>query len=296
MIGRPRPWRSLVLAAVALPLAVTVLYGRERSFPAPPQTERLLYLRSGKVADRLMMSFDVIAADVYWIRAIQHYGRDLREFHPDRFGLLYPLLDLTTTLDPHFNIAYRFGAIFLAAPAPDGPGRTDLAIQLLRKGLAQNPTRWQYAHDIGFVHYWYTHDYAQAGEWFTRAAAMPNAPPWIQPLAALTMAQGGDREGARVLLENLARDASEEYIRNAALRGLAQLKALNAIDQLQEIVEAYASKHGGRYPGGWNDVFPGGAAPVDATGAPFVLDPKTHTVDVSPLSTLRPLPVVQRRR
>ena len=37
-------------------------------------------------------------------------------------SLLYPLLDLTTTLDPHFNIAYRFGAIFLSEPYPAGPG------------------------------------------------------------------------------------------------------------------------------------------------------------------------------
>ena len=69
------------------------------------------------------------------------------------------LLDLTTTLDPHFNIAYRFGAIFLVHEPPNGPGRADQAIALLEKGSRRNPTRWQYAHDIGFIHYWYTGDY-----------------------------------------------------------------------------------------------------------------------------------------
>ena len=53
------------------------------------------------------------------------------------YPLLYPLLDLTTTLDPRFNIAYRFGAIFLAEPYPGGPGRPDLAIALLEKGLRE---------------------------------------------------------------------------------------------------------------------------------------------------------------
>ena len=43
------------------------------------------------------------------------------------YALLYPLLDLTTTLDPYFSIAYRFGAIFLGEPYPGGPGRPDLA-------------------------------------------------------------------------------------------------------------------------------------------------------------------------
>lgn len=295
MTARPSIWKPLALAVVALPLAVTILYGVERSGPAAPPTERLLYLRSGRVADRLMLSFDDVAADVYWIRAIQHYGRDSKSFRTDPFKLLFPLLDLTTSLDPHFNIAYRFGAIFLSVQAPDGPGRPDLAEQLLLKGLERNPTRWQYAHDIGFIHYWYTQNYAKAGEWFMRAASMPKAPAWIGPLAALTRAQGGDRDGARVILSELATTASEEYVRNAAERGLAQLRALNAIDQLTTIVREFTERTGAAPPS-LSALFPRGQVPTDDTGAPFVYDATTGVIDVSPLSTLRPLPQVQRRQ
>ena len=56
-----------------------------------------------------------------------------------RYDLLYPLLDLATTLDPRFTIGYRFGAIFLAEPHPGGAGRPDQAIALLKKGVAFNP-------------------------------------------------------------------------------------------------------------------------------------------------------------
>ena len=74
------------------------------------------------------------------MRTIQHYGRDRRSARTaSRFELLYPLLDLTTSLDPQFNIAYRFGAVFLAEPPPSGPGRVDQAVALLEKGLRQNP-------------------------------------------------------------------------------------------------------------------------------------------------------------
>ena len=45
-----------------------------------------------------------------------------------------PLLDLTTTLDPYFSIAYRFGAIFLSEASPGGPGRPDQAVALLAEG------------------------------------------------------------------------------------------------------------------------------------------------------------------
>ncbi len=122
-----------------------------------------------------------MAADLYWIRAIQYYGGTKRRVEaemqwpapppslaklPDDYPLLYPLLDITTTLDPRFNVAYRFGAVFLAEAYPGGAGRPDLAIALLEKGLRARPDKWEYMQDIGFVHYWYVHDYKAAADWF----------------------------------------------------------------------------------------------------------------------------------
>jgi tetratricopeptide (TPR) repeat protein len=285
--------------AVGLGLAAAVLHARQTAFPERPPTERLLYLRSGRTAERLMLSYDALAADVYWIRTIQHYGRDRRSARTtDRFALLHPLLDLTTTLDPHFNVAYRFGSVFLAIPPPDGPGRTDLAIDLLEKGLRANPRRWQYAYDAGFVHYWYTGDFRQAAEWFDRAAAMPNAPKWLAPLAATTRLEGGDRQEARRMLESLA--ASEErYLRAAARRGLDQLQALDLIDGLQSLVSQFHARYQ-RYPDSWTDLVSAGARipdpPPDPSGTPFVYDAGAHQVTIAPDSPLAPLPGTMARR
>ena len=103
---------------------------------------------------RAALSYRSLLADVYWIRSLQHYGRTkMAESGETKYDLLYPLLDLTTSLDPRFNIAYRFGSIFLTENPPGGPGRPDLAIALLEKGLAAQPLRWEYAEDIGFVYY-----------------------------------------------------------------------------------------------------------------------------------------------
>jgi hypothetical protein len=278
----------LVFAGVLGAAAVLRAGGQARLLE--PQTSRLLYLRSGPAADRLMLAFDDVAADAYWMRAIQNYGRDRRSSRPDRFSLLYPLLDLTTTLDPRFNVAYRFGAVFLSVPEPDGPGRPDLAIALLEKGLRHNPARWQYAHDIAFIHYWYTGDDSQAAAWFERASAMPKAPEWIAPIAAATRARGGDRAGARRILEELLQTATEQYTKEAARRGLLQLQALDAIDELQAMVGAFHHRHG-RYPSGWREIPElRGMVPVDGTGTPFVYDPDAHAVRLSPDSTLHPLP------
>ncbi len=289
--GRLRGWYATGAVIAGLTLAAGVLHAREGWYPSRLPTERVLYLRSGKIADRLMLSFDAIAADVYWVRTIQHYGRDRRSGRSvGRFELLQPLLDLTTTLDPQFMIAYRFGAIFLATAPPDGPGRADQSIALLQKGLAANPTRWQLPYDIAFIHYWHTGDYAAAADWFEKAASLPNAPSWIRPLAATTKVRGGNREGARQMLVELA-SSSEEYIRRAAVHGLTQLKALEAIDELNRFIEAFRLARG-RYPKDWLELFP--QPPFDDTGAPFVYDETTHTARLSPSSRLAPLPVPLR--
>jgi tetratricopeptide (TPR) repeat protein len=286
----------VVLALAGVSLAAGVLHAREVAYPLAPVSERLLYLRSGKTADRIMLDFDALAADIYWIRSIQSYGRDLKNRNQsDRFALVGPLLDLTTTLDPHFLIAYRFGAVFLAFEPPNGPGRPDLAIQLLEKGLKADPTRWQLAYDLGFVHYFHTRDNAAAAEWFERAAAMPNAPSYIGPLAAITKAPG-NRQGARQMLRTLA-VSEERYIRQAAERALQQLDALDAIDQLESLVGRFNEIHG-RYPSGWQDLIADralGAIPADAYHVPFIYDPVIHRVALAPGSPLMPLPEMLRR-
>ena len=105
-----------------------------------PLRHRVWSVPSPKIVRRTALSFKAVLADVYWIRAVQHYGRTrLAGGGAQDYDLLYPLLDVTTTLDPRFDAAYRLGAVFLAEPPPGGPGRPDLALALLRKGPGKRP-------------------------------------------------------------------------------------------------------------------------------------------------------------
>jgi len=300
--SRGRAFLQFGFVALGLAAAAGVLHAGDVRHPQPAAAERVLYIHSGRTADRLMLAFDSLAADVYWIRTIQHYGRDRKSTRTTgRFELLYPLLDVTTTLDPYFNIAYRFGAIFLAQPPPLGPGRIDQAIGLLQKGLAADPTRWRYALDIGFIYYWYGSggdrqdaDFRAAAAWFDRAAAMPGAPVWLQPLAAVTRAQGGDRASARQMLRDLAQ-SEEAWIQRAAQRGLQQVQVLDELDALQGAVDRFVATQG-TPPQTWTDLVRTGllrlqgSAPADPAGVPYEYDPATHSVRLSPASPLGPLP------
>lgn len=288
---------TMALALLAFGGAVTLQAMRdERYTRATEDIEGLLYVQSGTALERLALEFDALASDVYWIRAIQHFGRErLARGREPTYDLLYPLLDITTSLDPHFTIAYRFGAIFLSEQYPGGPGRPDLAIALLEKGIAAEPQKWEYYHDLAFVHYWHLRDYTAAAAWFQRAGDQPGAPNWLDPLAAAMLNAGGDRASARFIWTQMLQ-SEEAWLRRAAMRRLEQLDALDQVDQLQQIVRRYPPGDDRGYS--WEQLVRRRALrgiPLDPAGTVFALDPATGEVSVAPDSPLQPMPAEARR-
>jgi hypothetical protein len=252
----------------------------------------MLYVTSPALLARLTLAFDAIAADLYWIRAVQHYGDTKRsQGHERGYELLYPLLDLATTLDERFNIAYRFGAILLSEGYPLGPAQPDQAITLLEKGLKANPSRWEYLHDIGFVHYWWKRDYITASEWFLKASRVPNAPEWLVPLAASIRAEGGDRKNARTLWTQILAGAQQEWLRSTAELSLKRLDAEEQIEQLGRVIARYEANTG-RVLDGWPTLVRAGylrGIPLDPGDVPYVFDATTGRIDVAQNSPLFPL-------
>jgi tetratricopeptide (TPR) repeat protein len=290
-----RRWVLIALISGLLAAVVRLQMIRDGSPGLPAvRSDQTLYLRSPEVVRRLALSYDALAADLYWIRAIQHYGGTKLSTAPDKsYAQLYPLLDLTTSLDPRFNIAYRFGAIFLSEPFPNGPGRPDLAIALLRKGLAAQPERWEFAQDIGFVYYWALADYKQAVEWFTRAADIPGAAAWLKPLAAVTLAQGGSRASSRRLWHEILDNADHDWLRAQAEIRLRQFDAMDHLDMLQAAAADFERRFG-MWPRSWQDMISAGyivRIPVDPAGYYYLLDPVTRTMILGRQSPLNPLPV-----
>jgi tetratricopeptide (TPR) repeat protein len=288
---------TVILLLVAGSVAVQA--ARDRAFPRTEVADRFLYLESSEALKRLALSFDALAADVYWIRTLQHYGGDrLSRERQKKYELLYPLLDLTTTLDPEFTVAYRFGAIFLAEPYPGGPGRPDQAVALLQKGLRYAPRKWEYMQDIGFVYYWERGDFREAARWFERASRMPGAPIWLAQLAATTLAQGGDRASSRFLWQQIAATAEDAWLKREAERRLAQLRAMDEIDWLESRIRAYAASSP-QAPYSWEPLVRArvlAGVPVDPTGVPYDLDRGTGAVTVSRESRLFPMPTGDRVR
>ena len=285
---------AFVLAFVAmLALAVALQVVRDRAFARTSVDAQVLYISDPEVMRRAALSYNMLLADVYWIRALQHYGGERQKPGPERrYDLLYPLLDLATTLDSRFTIGYRFGAIFLAEPHPGGAGRPDLAIALLKKGIVFNPNKWDYYHDIGFIYYWNLHDYRNAADWFARGGSLPGAPYWLKTYAAVMLARGGDRQASRIMWTQIGQNEESDWLRTTAQVRLAQLDALDQIDVLKRIINDFTSRTGQRAHS-WEQLAAAGAVggvPVDPAGTPYTFNADTGEIGVARNSDLWPLP------
>ena len=282
--------RTLRVAFIAIPVlfvAIASLQMRIDAHTAESGTQQdELIFTSGAMLKKMSLGYDSLLADVYWTRTIQYYGSRIGTHHA-KFDLLYPLLDVTTTLDPNLVAAYRFGAIFLSEPAPIGAGRTDLAVQLVKKGIAANPGDWALYSDLGFLYYWRLKDYPDAAAAYFEGSKNPAAPTWMRLMAARVAEKGGSIDTSRMIWQQMYDSTTNPKIRKWLRTQLDGLTALDDEIHLNELAEEYR-KRVGRYPISTREMREAGllpGIPVDPAGYPYVIgyDGKAHLASESPV-------------
>jgi hypothetical protein len=230
----------------------------------------VIYMPSGKILGRLSLGNEGLLGAIYWTRAVQYFGR--RNLAGEsRYDLLAPLLRITTELDPHLLIAYRFGAIFLTEKPPQGAGEPEAALELIRYGIVNNPDYWRLWQDLGFIYYWNLKDYKRAAQAYLVGSRQPGALFFMKAMAAKILAQGGDPRTSYDIWMDLYQHANNDQLRRNAEIHLTAIRAEIAMKQLDEILARFDRKTGHKATSfeelaraGW---LPG--IPVDPTGVPY---------------------------
>jgi len=287
-VSQPRTYRRACWALLLLCLLglIPIQRGIDRRKAGEPGATEVLFLPSGKFLRRVSLGYESLLADIYWTRVVQYFGRKRLE-HSNEFTLLGPLLQITTDLDPHLIIAYRFGSIFLADKPPQGAGQPSEALALLRRGIVANPEYWRLWEDLGFVYYWDLKDYPAAVRAFQAGSEQPGAMDWMRALAARVAAAGGQMATSRFLWSEIARQAGNEQIRKNAEDHLWALDAAEQIAKLNELVALYNSRQG-QPARSFQALVAAGylrALPRDPSGALYILDVNGR-VRLNPRSTV----------
>ena len=178
-------------------------------------------------------------------RQVQYYGNKHVRGQAN-LELLWPLLDITTTLDPNLLISYRFGAMFLSQAPPAGAGRPDLAVQLIQRGIQSNSEYWRLYEDLGFVYYFDLKDYKKASEAFLEGSKKPNAQLWMKVMAAKVSAEGESLETSVFLWKDIYNSTSDPSVKKNALLNLQLLKVKEDCRQLDLLADEYAKRFGKR--------------------------------------------------
>jgi hypothetical protein len=204
-----------------------------------------ILLRSGKLVKLMSLEFAPLAADIYWTRVVQYYGnKHVRK--QAGLELLWPLLDITTTLDPHQLICYRFGAMFLSQAPPTGAGRPDLAIQLVQRGIQANPEYWRLYEDLGFIYYFDLKDYPKASQAFLEGSKKPGAQMWMKVMAARVASEGESFATSDYLWQDIYESTTDPTVKKSAQLHRQLLRVKEDCRQIDLLADAYAKQFGHR--------------------------------------------------
>jgi tetratricopeptide (TPR) repeat protein len=231
-----------------------------------------LTLRSGNLVKKMSLEYAPLMGAIYWTRAVQYYGEKHR-LHEGNLELLWPLLDVATTLDPQLLPAYQFGSTFLSDAVPRGAGRPDLAVQLLERGIKANPEQWRLYQDLGNVYYFDAKDYPKASAAFAEGSKNPNAMIWMKVMAAKIAGEGESPETSYFLWRQVYESTKDPAVKKNAAEHMRLMQVqldLKGINQLADEFEKQTGQRARRM----NELVQAGlikAMPRDPEGYPYVL-------------------------
>jgi hypothetical protein len=207
---------ALVLGAGAYALADHASH----ALPRPSPLEELSYYPSGEHIESATLGHGESAADLAWIRAVQYYGEHRRI--DNRFDHLFHIFDILTTLAPHFEGAYIFGAFALAQEGRD----FGQAEQLMLKGLDRNPRSGRLAFETGFLYYVKPNgrDLPHAAEYFELASRLPGAPGPAREFAAFAHQSTGSLAVAYHLWQGVRDATTNRYLREMAEKEMDRIR------------------------------------------------------------------------
>jgi hypothetical protein len=252
--------------------AALLIRSMDRARPEA-SAEQMLYVSSPKLLKRLSLGYEGLLADVYWTRTVQYFG-STHSRGGGNYKLLWPLLNLTTQLDPHLIPAYEFGETFLVAKPPQGAGDPEKAAELVRFGIQNNPGDWHLYYDLAFIYY-DEKDYRNAAQTFLHGSQMPDAHPFLKVMAAQMAQHGGDLETARMMWNETYQTTHDKVIQANAAAHLRAIQVDADVTALAQLVQKYHERTG-RLPQTFAEMVSAGVIrgiPLDPLRHPYRLEP-----------------------
>ncbi|MBE0477723.1 tetratricopeptide repeat protein [Candidatus Aerophobetes bacterium] len=190
-------------------------------FPTRQLTASLAESSPGKATfatTAVLFGFKEVASDILFLQIIQQYG-DWKLKPEEKFKSIYPLIQVVSFMSPHFVPLYSFGALVLKEL-----GYVDEAIDLLNKGIAENPRAfelWLYRDFI--IRLFKTKEYKKAIEGIQAALQMEGHPPILQRILAYAYEKDGQIEEAILQWQKVYYSTKDDGVKQICIRHIQRL-------------------------------------------------------------------------
>lgn len=204
--------------------------------------EDLKYLPSGKFLKGAALSFDEVAADLLWIKAIGYFGTHAQT--DQDYTWLYHILDIVITLDPFFSDPYEFGGVVLSTELGD----IEKSTEILKKGIANLPKHnkryWYLPFYTAFNYMYYYGDNLTAAKYLEIASRYPQAPPHIPLLVARLYANTDDPGLALPFLQEMLSRSDSDKLKESLQKRIKEIQVKQHILILSAASKRYNEQTG----------------------------------------------------
>ncbi len=196
----------------------------------------VIYLPSGKYLKSVTFGYSSLAADLIYLWAIQYYSTLTIV---DRYQYLEHIFSVIAELDPRYRDPYEVGSLIALYEARN----LDLALKILDLGLAKNPDQWIFPFQAG--HYaQMAKDYELARKYYEKAMKIPGAADIVKRLYAAASFKTMDLKTSWETWQEIYQTATDERVKEIAIRHLYRVKAAMDINRLSEAISRFRERYG----------------------------------------------------
>lgn len=196
------------------------------------------YLPNKSGLKYLSLGFNTLASKIIWFNTLNYFGERFQERKD--FPWLATMCELVTTLDPQAKHYFEFCATSLSWMAKD----PQASIQLLERGIKENPTYWKYYYLRAFNYWYFLKKYDLAKQDLVKASKMENVPSFVSSLASRLLNQEDGPNIAREFLEQILKNTHDDKIRLALQIRLKESILSEGLVAIKKATEQYFKDFG----------------------------------------------------
>lgn len=191
-----RTWLGVVALLVLLALSALLIRKADGTKTKDWNEDRFTYLPSGKILKPMVMDLDEAAADILWIWGMLYFSDAYLQ--GNGYQWLGHVLDIVTTLNPHFHTAYEFGGTVLTREKSQVPK----TLKLLDRGIGVFPGDWKLRLFAATAQLQLDSNFTKAAAYLEPIALDTAVPAHIRTMSATLLNKGGGRHMALAFLVN----------------------------------------------------------------------------------------------